>query len=529
MSDLTTELQGIHDEFCKAAIQFPDLAYVFLEAVDREFPTSALQKMYAGQPHECLEVFDLGDHQAAHVVVGTRDAIGRLRQLSARAISCTPAIFRRSYLGESSDATLQWIHAILALDSAIGTHRFGRYLLWFDAKNPEGATESAVSNLGFRDAGNEKLVPDSLRAGLARQGNELVHAIRTLRIDSVFDASSCAIDQLLIRQDMPPYFDNLQPTYSQMVKLVWEIDDLTRAIELAGLLERDDDTQSVTLGSEGDCGLMLAAMGIQHQLNPTQRPWDEIGNQVRGWNGATFEAIRLVVRLMEQLYAIYGWSVTEKSMPVDRAKMPKVPTTIHRDLKNVAVVLRRDGLEELHRDAKTLGTPKATAFHKPLRVYVDQIDNFDKVKAVSNADVEDLLDADGVLKYYEDDIQVALEQVLGVPFHKKDWPGEENDLYAPLDLEGHRVTAAFALNGRGKVNKILQLSNCGKNGDQIVRLFQSPADLFVLQSVGPIAENLVKDVADKTLLKRLLGRPGHFCIIDGQETARILRAYDKLG
>jgi hypothetical protein len=39
---------------------------------------------------------------------------------------------------------------------------------------------------------------------------------------------------------------------------------------------------------------------------------------------------------------------------------------------------------------------------------------------------------------------------------------------------------------------------------------------------------LVKDVADKALTRRLLGHRAYYCIIDGLDTARILRAHGKV-
>jgi hypothetical protein len=339
MSETSTELERLHADACKAAVQYPELKYLFVEANGNGFPVSIVEQFYPGEPHECLEAFDFGDHQAAHVILGESDAVAKLREISHRAISCTPLRFRYSYLGESGEPVPQWIHAILALDSAIGTGRFGGHLLWYDAKNADGETMSAVTSFGPLELSRERLIPDSLQAGLTRQGRELVKAARTLQIDRVFDASSVAVDQLIIRQDMPPYFDGLQPTYSQMVKLVWEIDDLTRAMDLAGLIDRENDIAPRTLGSEGDCGLMLAAMGVERLLNRARRPWSEIPGQMTGWSWAVFEAVGCLARLMAQLYEIYGWSRPDKSMPLDRAKIPRVPNFVYSELQSVAHIL----------------------------------------------------------------------------------------------------------------------------------------------------------------------------------------------
>lgn len=167
---------------------------------------------------------------------------------------------------------------------------------------------------------------------------------------------------------------------------------------------------------------------------------------------------------------------------------------------------------------------------KNLRIYIDDIDNLKEVCQVKPEMVMHLLDENGQLKNMkEDDIQIAFENILGVKHHKKDWGGEENDLYTSnVIISGNRIAAAFMLKGKGTKKHILQISDCGKNGDQLLRLFQSPAELFVVQFVGEISENIIKDIDGKTDAKRNEGKQAQYCIINGQDTARILFAYNKI-
>ena len=74
----------------------------------------------------------------------------------------------------------------------------------------------------------------------------------------------------------------------------------------------------------------------------------------------------------------------------------------------------------------------------------------------------------------------------------------------------------------------MTIADCGHNGDQIVRLFDTPADLFVVQYVGPISDLLIKDVQGKTVQLQSNGKTAHFLIMDGQDTARLLNAYGKM-
>lgn len=72
------------------------------------------------------------------------------------------------------------------------------------------------------------------------------------------------------------------------------------------------------------------------------------------------------------------------------------------------------------------------------------------------------------------------------------------------------------------------LANCGSKGNQIVKLFDAHAELFVLQFIGPLSQMVIKDVAMKTEAVRSSGRNAHFVIIDGQDTARLFYAYGHL-
>ena len=74
----------------------------------------------------------------------------------------------------------------------------------------------------------------------------------------------------------------------------------------------------------------------------------------------------------------------------------------------------------------------------------------------------------------------------------------------------------------------MEIADCGKRGDQIVRLFDTPANLFVVQYIGPIADLLIKDVQGKVANLRARRKEASFLIMDGQDTARVLYAYNKL-
>ena len=104
----------------------------------------------------------------------------------------------------------------------------------------------------------------------------------------------------------------------------------------------------------------------------------------------------------------------------------------------------------------------------------------------------------------------------------KDWGGEQSDFYtSKLTLSGKRVRVAFAFKGPAKW-KMLQPADLGKNGDQIARLFDEPAELYVLQhchEVSPAVWKTMAAFAHSASLNR------KYCIVDGSDTMRVLRAY----
>ena len=162
------------------------------------------------------------------------------------------------------------------------------------------------------------------------------------------------------------------------------------------------------------------------------------------------------------------------------------------------------------------------------RLYVEDIDSFAKVRNINPHMISTMLKA-GRIELLEDEIQMGLEAILDVPFHRTDWGGEINDLYtANLVLNGKRRSTAFLLKGKGLRSAEMQISDCGKNGDQLIRLFQSPAQLFIIQYVGPISDAVIEDVRGKTLLRRSQGIDANFLMMDGQDTVRLLTAYGEL-
>jgi hypothetical protein len=66
----------------------------------------------------------------------------------------------------------------------------------------------------------------------------------------------------------------------------------------------------------------------------------------------------------------------------------------------------------------------------------------------------------------------------------------------------------------------------GKNGDQVERLFTSPADVYMVQFHGTIGANILDLMRSLAVANSLrFEKKTYFGIIDGQDTAKILEAY----
>ena len=194
---------------------------------------------------------------------------------------------------------------------------------------------------------------------------------------------------------------------------------------------------------------------------------------------------------------------------------------------NVENSITSEGLEEVEKDfPNLLFSLGSSSFQEPpLTITVDEIDSFNQVKNVSLEEVKALVP----LNYSEEQIQNWFEIIIGEPIHKKDWGGETNDLFSSrLLINGKRKNSAFLLKGPGIGVKTLEISYCGKNGDQIQRLFNAPAELFIIQFIGSISEAVIEEAKSKTLLLRHRGINAQVCIIDGYDTSRILKAYGKI-
>jgi len=147
------------------------------------------------------------------------------------------------------------------------------------------------------------------------------------------------------------------------------------------------------------------------------------------------------------------------------------------------------------------------------------IDEFSKCASIPAQEPEEWQEV--MKKMPERDVKRHLAARLGDEA-EGDWGGEQHDHYsANVHLSKRRVTAAFLLKGPSRFAPMTPRM-LGTNGDQIVRLASSSAHLLVVQHCHVIQDSV-------RLMLRMAAvaphNPRRFCLIDGRDTFRILRAY----
>ncbi len=152
-------------------------------------------------------------------------------------------------------------------------------------------------------------------------------------------------------------------------------------------------------------------------------------------------------------------------------------------------------------------------------ITIDDIDSFSRVRKVS-------VDPGAYTSIPEARFKRGVAKILGESGRFQDWGGERNDLYTSrVTVAGRRCAAAFAFKGPG-TKGILNPRRMGKNGDQIQRLFKSPASLFIVQYWGQVADSVAEQMEEFAKAKSAVeDTVVYFGVIDGDDSNRLLTAY----
>lgn len=150
----------------------------------------------------------------------------------------------------------------------------------------------------------------------------------------------------------------------------------------------------------------------------------------------------------------------------------------------------------------------------------DEIDSFSKVRTVPPG-LQEIGD-----RFSETEFKNGLQKILGERGIFKDWGGEVADLFtSQFRVAGKRRTVAIALKGPATKGKLTP-GKLGRNGDQIQRLLEAPAQVFLIQYCRQIESSVPAQMKNLAIAKSVMtGELVFYGVIDGQDSARLVKAY----
>lgn len=155
------------------------------------------------------------------------------------------------------------------------------------------------------------------------------------------------------------------------------------------------------------------------------------------------------------------------------------------------------------------------------QITVDDIDNFKKIKEIFESSIP-------VKKLKEEYIKRLFKKIAGERGNFKDWGGECSDLFSlNFRIKGERIATAIAFKGRG-TSGILTPEKMGKRGTQIERLFQEPAQLFLIVYHSQIDSRTISQMQAFALAKAMREQKIYYGVIDGNDLSRIVEAYKEI-
>lgn len=193
------------------------------------------------------------------------------------------------------------------------------------------------------------------------------------------------------------------------------------------------------------------------------------------------------------------------SLARNRKKLEKVPT-------KVRPASRTDSLRI------TVNYPKSEA-GKATHITIEDINSFSRAKTTpSNI---------GIIA--EEKIKAGFQKVIGERGTFKDWGGERSDLFSSkLRVNGRRRATAIAFKGKGTKGKLVP-KKMGANGDQVNRLFDEPAEVFLIVYCGQIDSSVVSQMEAFAVAKKAIhGRQVYFGVIDADDLGRIAAGYPRI-
>ena len=159
--------------------------------------------------------------------------------------------------------------------------------------------------------------------------------------------------------------------------------------------------------------------------------------------------------------------------------------------------------------------PSKSFLPKTQYLSIEEMEQFKKIRKIKDS---------GERNYYEKDVKNKFKKIINEKRKFSDWGGEKNDLFSTMArINKKRTPIALAFKGKG-TRGILVPKKMGKNGDQIQRLFQSPAEVFFIQYIGQIDQSVLEQMEAFAQITSLYkNKKIYYGLINGEDTNKIMQ------
>jgi hypothetical protein len=176
--------------------------------------------------------------------------------------------------------------------------------------------------------------------------------------------------------------------------------------------------------------------------------------------------------------------------------------------------------EELKRRRHDRLLASRAPFITDARLSPEEIDSFERIVDISETEVAEL----APLQISEAKIKKYFCDIMGNAFPQQDWGGEVCDIFCNIRFRRRAVPAAFILKGKAYADRPLRIADLGKNGDQLVRLFSLPAEVYIIQSNGAVDGTVHSHIQAQVAAKLITNQYIYYLVLDGIQTTQLLRA-----
>lgn len=162
----------------------------------------------------------------------------------------------------------------------------------------------------------------------------------------------------------------------------------------------------------------------------------------------------------------------------------------------------------------------------PALISIEEIDTFRQAAEIPSGDVTAISHP---LQLPERDVKRLVAGIIGESSVPKDWGGESDDLYSTRVRVGGRPTpTSFIFKGPAKAGA-LTLAALGKNGDQLDRMLNQEARLYVVQHCDVVDPSVRRHLARGIIALRAAGKEDAVgSVWDGNDCARLFVAHGLL-